>query len=44
MSWRGYTWEFLITAISWILAIGALAFVAAYVAFDAIKSHRKERR
>jgi hypothetical protein len=44
MTWREHTWEFVISAFSWIVAFGALAFVVAYFAFEAVKSRRKSRR
>lgn len=45
MTWRGHTWEFVLSALSWFLAIGALAFVVAFVAYDAHKSrHRRKQR
>jgi len=40
MTWRDHTWEFVIIAFSWIVALGALVFVVAYVAFDAFKTRR----
>lgn len=44
MTLRDHTWEFVISAFSWLVAIGALVFVVAFVAFDAVKTRRKERR
>ena len=44
MTWRDYTWEFVISAFSWIVAIGAFVFVAAYVAHDAYKTRMRRRR
>ena len=44
MTWRGHTWEFVISTISWIVALGALVFVVAYVAFDAFKMRRRKAR
>lgn len=44
MTLRDRTWEFAISAVSWIVAIGALVFVVAYLAYDAIKKRRKVRR
>lgn len=44
MSWRGHAWEFAVTALSWIVAIGAIAFVAAFVACDALRRRRCARR
>ena len=43
MTWREYTWEFVIGAVSWIVAIGALVFVVAYVAHDAFKARRQKK-
>ena len=44
MTWRGHTWEFVISAFSWIVALGTLVFVAAYVAYDAYKTRSRRRR
>jgi hypothetical protein len=44
MSWRDHTWEFVLTAFSWIAALGALVFVAAYVAYEAYKTRRRKVR
>ena len=41
MTRRDHSWEFVISAFSWIVAISALVFVAVYVAFDAYKSRRR---
>ena len=44
MTWRGHTWEFVISTISWIVALGALIFVVAYVTYDAYKTRRRTRK
>ena len=44
MTWRDHTWEFVIGAFSWIVAIGALVFVAVYVAHDTYKTRRRKAR
>jgi hypothetical protein len=44
MTWRDHTWEFVISAFSWIVAIGALVFVVAYVAHDTFKTRRRTRK
>jgi len=44
MTWRDHTWEFVISVLSWLVAIGALAFVAAFFAFDAVRTRRRGRR
>ena len=44
MTWRDHTWELVISACSWLVAIGALVFVAAYVAYDAYKTRRRKAR
>jgi len=44
MTWRDHTWEFAISALSWLIAIGALVFVASFVAFEAFKNRRRSRR
>ena len=43
MTWRDHTWEFTVSALSWLVAIGALVFVASFVAFEAFKNRRKGR-
>ena len=43
MTVRDHTWEFAVNAFSWIAAIGALVFVAAYVAYDAYKTRRRAK-
>ena len=44
MTWREGVWEFTVNTLSWFIAIGALAFVVAYVAYDAIKMRRQKVR
>lgn len=45
MTWRGRTWEIVISAASWVIAIAALGGVIAFVAFNAIRPRRsKDRR
>jgi len=44
MTWRDHTWEFTVSTLSWVIAIGALVFVVAFVAYDAIKRRWKARR
>jgi len=41
MTWRDHTWEFTVGAVSWIVAIGALVFVIAFLAYDALKTRRR---
>lgn len=43
LTWRDHTWEFAVTAVSWIVAIGALGFVVVYVAFDAVKTAKTDK-
>ena len=43
MTWRDHSWEFAVTAFSWLVAVGALVFVIAFVLYDAAKT-RKSRR
>lgn len=43
MTWRDQTWEFTVSAFSWVVALGALVFVVAYVAFDALQTRRRRR-
>ena len=43
MTLRDHTWELAVSALSWIAAIGALVFVAAYVALDAYKTRRQKK-
>ena len=40
MTWHDHAWEFTVSALSWLIAIGALAVIAALVAYDAIKQRR----
>ena len=42
MTWRDHTWEFTVSTLSWIIALGAIVFVAAYVAHDAYKTRRRK--
>lgn len=44
MTLRDYTWELTVSVFSWVVAIGALALVVAYLAFEAVKSRREGRR
>ena len=45
MTLRAHTWELTVFALSWVMALGALAFVVAYLAHEAFKTrYRKERR
>jgi len=44
MTFRDHTWEFAVSAFSWIAAIGALVFVAAYVALEMIKERHRRRK
>jgi hypothetical protein len=44
MTWRDHTWEFVLSALSWLVVIGALVFVVAYLAYDAFKSRRRKAR
>lgn len=37
-------WEFTVTAASWFIAIGALVFVVAFVAYDALRERRRKAR
>lgn len=43
MTWRDHTWEFAVTALSWLVALGAVVFVIVFVLYDAAKT-RKSRR
>lgn len=43
MTWRDHTWEFVITAFSWLVAIMALVAVVGLVSYDAYKGRRKLR-
>jgi hypothetical protein len=43
MTWSEGAWEFTVNMLSWFVAIGALVFVVAYVAFEALKARRKGR-
>jgi hypothetical protein len=44
MTWRDHTWEFVITAFSWLVAFMALGAVIGFVIFDAYKNRRGRRR
>lgn len=44
MTRRDHTWEFAVSTFSWVVAIGALAFVAAYLVYEAVKNRRGDRR
>ncbi len=44
MTWRDHTWEFAVSTFSWIVAIGALAFVVMFVMYDAVKTRRRKAR
>jgi len=44
MTWSERGWEFTVTALSWFIAIGALAFVVMFVMYDAYTSRRKKAR
>lgn len=44
MTWRDYTWEFTVAALSWVVALGALALIAAYVAYEALQRRRAARQ
>lgn len=44
MTWTEQAWEFTVIMLSWFIACGALVFVIAYVALDAIKTRRKGRQ
>ena len=46
MTWRDHAWEFVINAVSWLVAILALAAVVAWFTLDTLKQRRdrsKER-
>ena len=44
MSWRDHSWEFFVVALSWLVAIGALGFIALYLAGEALRERRKRKR
>jgi hypothetical protein len=44
MTWRDHTWEFMISAFSWLVAIMALAGVVAFVIYDAYKTRRRRKQ
>jgi len=43
MSWRGHTWEFTVTALSWIVAIGAIGVLVIFLIVEAIRNRRTVR-
>jgi hypothetical protein len=44
MNWREHSWEFVVGAISWIVALVALACLGVFVAVDAAQRHWTQRR
>lgn len=44
MSKREHTWELLITAFSWLVAIMALAAIILFVVYDAYRGRRRRSR
>jgi len=44
MTWRGYTWEFTVIVMSWLVVLGAFVIIATYVAYDAHKTRQADRR
>jgi len=44
MTWHDHTWEFVITAFSWLVAIMALGAIIVFVAYDAYKARRRRSR
>lgn len=44
MTLRDHTWEFAVTAVSWIVAIAAIGLVIGLVAYDAFKTRRNKVR
>lgn len=43
-TWRDNAWELMVSAVSWLVAIGAIAFVVAFVVFEAYRVRRACRR
>lgn len=43
MTWRDHTWEFVLGALSWLVAIMALVGVVAFVIYHAHKTRRRKR-
>jgi len=41
MTWRDHTWEFTVSALSWLIAIGALGCLAMFLVFEGFKNRRK---
>lgn len=44
MNWREHSWELVVSALSWIVAIVALCCIGAFVALDAGKRRWAQRR
>ncbi len=44
MTWRDHTWEFVISAFSWFVALAALVFVVIFFACETLKTRRVRRR
>ena len=44
MTWRDHSWEVFVGAISWLVAIGALGFIAMYLVVEARRARRQPKR
>ena len=44
MTWRDHTWEFTVSALSWLVAIGALGCLVMFLVFERFKNRRKGPR
>lgn len=43
MSWHEHTWEFVVSALSWLVASLALVGVLAYITYDALRTRKRRR-
>jgi hypothetical protein len=44
MTWRDHSWEFFVVGLSWLVAIGALGFIALFLVAEALRERRQRKR
>jgi hypothetical protein len=44
VSWREHAWEFTIGVLAWVAAVGLLAFIAVFLAYEALQRRRGASR
>ena len=44
MTWRDHSWELFVSAISWLVAIGALGLIAMFLVVEALRARRQRKR